>query len=88
VKRQYSDCTSLEHALTASNDEYVNSLSWLPLHPLLSNFDRDRKEHNFDGSITGRNRENGPVAFGHPTARNTRSAMVVVVKVEQTDQLC
>ena len=41
-------------ALFTSHDEYVKALSWLPLHPLLSNLDRVRKEYNSDGSITER----------------------------------
>jgi hypothetical protein len=41
-------------ALFTSHDEYVKALSWLSLHPLLSNLDRVRKEYNSDGSITER----------------------------------
>ncbi|KAI2507667.1 hypothetical protein MHU86_6760 [Fragilaria crotonensis] len=51
----FSQMTDSEaHALFQTHDEYVKSLRWLPLSPLLSNLDRPRKEYQPDGSFIER----------------------------------
>jgi hypothetical protein len=61
-------------ALFASHDEYVKPLSWLLLHPLLSNL--DRVQITLKELLSSVLRENGLEVFEHQMARNTHSAML------------